>query len=301
MDILITGGTGAIGRVLCRVLRQRGYRLTVLSRRPEKVAAICGEGVAAVSSLLQLPASTHFDAVVNLAGEPVIGPYWTETRKKILWDSRVTLSGQLVEFMERAESRPGVLINASAVGYYGDGGDRIIDENSEGGGGFAHQLCADWEKAANRAGQFGVRVCIVRFGLVLMRHGGLLQRMLPSFRLGLGAKLGDGRQWMAWIHVQDLVAMIEFLLERAECSGVYNGVSPNPVTNGEFTAVLARHLHRPALLSAPAFLLKLAMGEMGRLLLEGQRALPQRFQQAGFQFSYPDLDSALTDLIGSRP
>jgi uncharacterized protein (TIGR01777 family) len=298
MDILITGGTGSIGRVLCRQLKEKGHCLTVLSRRPEKVEAICGEGIAAISSLVGLPASARFDAVVNLAGEAVIGPYWTESRKKVLWNSRVTVTEQLVDFIGRAEFKPTVLINTSAAGYYGNGGDKIIDEDSPGSGGFAHTLCDGWENAASGAKQHGVRLCIVRFGLVLMPHGGMLKSMLPSFRLGLGARIGDGRQWMPWIHCQDLVAMLEFILDRPELSGVFNGVSPNPVTNREFTASLAKHLKRPAYLFVPAFLLKLMMGEMGQLLLEGQRVIPKRFKEAGFEFRYPTLDSALTEIIG---
>jgi uncharacterized protein (TIGR01777 family) len=298
MDILITGGTGAIGRVLCRALTEKGHHLTVLSRKPTTVQAICGAGVAAIASLKELPATARFDAVLNLAGEPVIGPYWTEKRKQQLWDSRVTLTHQLVEYIERAEFKPAVLINTSAVGYYGDGGDKIIDEAAEGSGGFAHKLCAGWEQAAQRAGAFGVRVCVVRFGLVLMPHGGMLKSMLPSFKLGLGVRLGDGRQWMPWIHCRDLVAMLEFLLDNPELSGVFNGVSPNPVTNREFTAELGKHLHRPACLFVPAFMLRLAAGEMGGLLLEGQRAVPKRLLEAGFQFRYGKLDSALTEIIG---
>lgn len=298
MDILITGGTGAIGRVLCQELAKNGHSLTVLSRKPEKVHAICGEGTTPLASLADLPDSAHFDAVVNLAGEVVIGPYWTEKRKKLLWDSRVTLTGQLVDFIKRAESKPAVLINASAVGYYGDGGDRVIDEDSPGSGGFGHLLCDAWEKAAKQAEQDGVRVCVTRFGLVLMPHGGMLKSMLPSFRLGLGARIGDGRQWMPWVHCRDVVAIIAFLLDRKELSGTFNATSPNPVTNAEFTACLAKHLHRPAFLFVPAFLLKLLLGEMGELLTAGQKATPKRLLEAGFQFRHADLDSALAEIIG---
>jgi len=298
MDILITGGTGSIGRVLCRSLSEEGHRLTVLSRKPEKVKAICGEGVAAIASLAGLSASTHFDAVVNLAGEPIIQAYWTEKRKKQLWDSRVTLTRELVDFIRQAEAKPQVLISTSAVGYYGDGGNRILTEESPGTGGFAHALCDGWEKAALEVAGLGVRVCIARFGLVLMPHGGLLRNMLPSFRLGLGARLGDGTQWMPWIHCDDLVAMLEWLMERPTLSGVFNAVSPNPVTNAEFTACLARQLKRPAFLFVPGFLLRLAMGEMGGLLLEGQRAKPVQILESGFQFRYETLDSALTEIFG---
>ena len=298
MEILITGGTGSIGRVLCQVLNEKGHALTVLSRKPGKVKALCGETVTALASLADLPSSAQFDAIINLAGEPVIGPYWTENRKKALWDSRVTVTEQLVDFIGRAEVKPKVLINTSAVGYYGNGGDTLIDENAPGSDGFAHALCAAWEKAASKACEHGVSVCIVRFGLVLMAHGGMLKSMLPSFRLGLGARIGDGQQWMPWIHCRDLVSMLEFLLDNPQLSGVYNGVSPNPVTNREFTQSLAKHLHRPAFLFVPSALLKVLLGEMGGLLLEGQRAIPKRFQEAGFQFHYPSLDAALTEIIG---
>jgi uncharacterized protein (TIGR01777 family) len=269
----------------------------VLSRKLEQVKRICGAEVNAISSLAELPASAQFDAIINLAGEVVIGPYWTKRRKQQLWDSRITLTEQLIGYISRAETKPKVLISASAVGYYGNGGDGLIDENSAGSGGFAHQLCAGWEQAAEQAGQFGVRVVIIRLGLVLMPHGGMLKSMLPSFRFGLGARLGDGRQWMPWVHCQDVVAMIEWTMNDPGLSGVFNGVSPNPVTNREFTASLAKHLHRPAVLIAPAFLLKLLMGEMGGLLLEGQRASPQRLQAAGFKFQYQTLDSALNQII----
>lgn len=298
MDILITGGTGSIGRVLCRELQENGHHLTVLSRKPEKVKSICGEGVTAISTLDDLSATARFDAVVNLAGEIVIGPYWTENRKKILWDSRVTVTEQLVKFIGRAEFKPKVLISTSAVGYYGNGRNEIINEDSPGSGGYAHKLCDGWEKAAAKVKELGVRLCIVRFGLVLMTHGGMLKSMLPSFRLGMGARIGDGDQWMPWIHYADLVSIIEFLLDHSELSGMFNGVSPNPVTNREFTASLAKQLKRPAFLFVPAFLLKVAMGEMGQLLLEGQRAMPKHLQDAGFEFRYPSLDAALTEIIG---
>ncbi|MDD5033191.1 MAG: TIGR01777 family oxidoreductase [Methylococcaceae bacterium] len=298
MKILMTGGTGSIGRVLCRQLQAGGHELTVLSRTPMKVGAICGKGITAISSLAELKPSVHFDAVVNLAGEVVIGPPWTEKRKKQLWDSRVGLTERLVDFLRTAEVKPAVLINASATGYYGDGGDSIIDEDTQGSGGFGHLLCDGWEKAAKEAESLGVRVCLVRFGPVLMPHGGLLKSMQPVFKLGLGARLGDGRQWMPWIHYHDLLNMVELLLEKPELSGTFNGVSPQPVTNAEFTACLARHLHRPAFLFAPAFALKRVLGEMGRFLLEGQRALPKRLIEAGFEFRHASLDSALSEIFG---
>jgi uncharacterized protein (TIGR01777 family) len=297
MDILITGGTGAIGRVLCRQLAASGHRLTVLSRKPDTVKAICGESATALTSLADLPAAAHFDAVFNLAGEVVIGPLWTPSRRQKLWASRVSLTEQLVDFIRRAETKPQVLISASAVGYYGNGGDKILTEGSTGNGGFAHQLCTAWETAAQQAQDFGVRVCTLRIGLVLMTHSGMLKSMLPSFRLGLGARLGDGQQWMPWIHLADLLAILQWLLNQPELSGAFNATAPNPARNAEFTQSLARHLHRPAFLCVPAVLLRRMLGEMGGLLVEGQRAVPERLVQSGFQFRHADLDSALDDLI----
>lgn len=297
MDILITGGTGAIGRMLCLELKSKGHCLTVLSRRPETVATICGHGVKAIANLTELPATARFDAVVNLSGEVVVGPRWTSARKKQLWDSRVGLTNQLVDFLRRAEVKPEVLVSASAVGFYGNGGEALIDESTPGSGGFAHELCAAWEAAANQAATLGIRVCTVRIGLVLMAHGGMLKSMLPSFRLGLGARIGDGRQWMPWIHGKDVVALVEYLLEHPELHGVFNGVSPHPVTNSVFTSSLAKILRRPAFLSVPSVVLKLLMGEMGQLLLEGQRAVPRRLLEAGFEFRYPTLEAGLAEII----
>lgn len=297
MDILLTGGTGSIGRVLCQSLTAKGHRLTVLSRKNEQqVKSICGDSVYSIASL-DFDQFTEFDAVINLAGEVIIGPRWTEKRKKVLWDSRVTLTEELVQRIGRLDVKPKVLINASAVGIYGNGGEQVLTEDSPTQGSFAHALCAAWEKAADGVETYGVRLCKLRIGLVLMGHGGMLKSMIPPFRLGLGGRIGDGQQWMPWVHIADLLAMIGQLLENPELSGVFNGVSPNPVRNQEFTASLARHLHRPAVLPMPACLLKTLMGEMGQLLLEGQQAIPQRFQDLNFAFRHPTLDSALTDII----
>jgi uncharacterized protein (TIGR01777 family) len=298
MNILVTGGTGAIGQRLCRALAAQGHALAVLSRAPGQVAERCGAGVAAFASLEDIPASAHFDAIVNLAGERVIGPRWTAARKKILWDSRVALTERLLACLARLERRPKVLLNASAVGYYGDGGDRLLDESCEGAcGGFGRELCVAWEEAAQRAAALGLRVCIVRIAPVLMAEAGLLQSMAPAFRLGLGARLGDGRQGAPWIHLQDLLAIFEFLLEREDLSGAFNGAAPELVDNRAFTNALARRLHRPAFLFAPAFLLRLAMGEMSELLLCDQKVAPKRLLEAGFTFRYATLEQALADIF----
>lgn len=298
MDILITGGTGTIGRALCAALLNQGHRLTILSRRPEKVQKLCGATVKAIPSLNDLSPSLNFDAVINLAGEPVIGPLWTKARRQKLLDSRVGITEQLISFLDRAQSKPKVLISASAVGWYGNGGDKLIDEISPGSGGFAHQLCEGWEQSARKAEAYGIRVCIVRIGLVLSDTGGLLVSMLPSFRLGLGAKLGNGQQWMPWVDYRDLIAIFLWLMEHDDLHGVFNGVAPNPVMNSQFTRALAKQLKRPAWLVTPGFLLKVILGEMGGLLLEGQKAEPKRILESGFQFQHEHLESSLAELLG---
>lgn len=300
MNILITGGTGLIGRALCRALLAQGHTLTVLSRHPELVAGKCGAGVEALASLDDWTPERHFDAVINLAGEPIVDAAWTVQRKKLLRDSRIALTERLVKRIARAERKPAVLLSGSAIGYYGSRGEETLLETSCSGDDFSAHLCTDWESVASEAGRSGVRVCLLRTGLILSKEGGLLARMLLPFRLGLGARLGDGRQWMSWIHIEDYVRYVLRLLQDAQLSGAFNMTAPQPVTNAEFTRMLADELHRPALFVAPAFLLRLAMGERATLLLEGQRVLPGRMQSAGVQCTYPDLASALKAIL-ARP
>jgi len=299
MKILITGGTGFIGKELCKRLLQRGETLTVLSRHPETVGERCGDQVVGLESLTALTADDHFDAVINLAGEPIADARWTERRKRLLWESRVTLTEQLVDYIARVQANPQVLISGSAVGYYGDCGDRLLDEASAYTDDFSHRLCAAWEQAALGAGDQEVRVCIVRTGLVVGRNGGFLQRMLPPFKLGLGGRLGDGRQWMSSVHRNDLIRMIEYLLDSPGSSGAYNGTAPHPVTNLEFTRTLAKVLKRRALLPVPAAVLKVALGELSVLLLGGQRVVPKRFLEEGFEFEFETLEQALAYVLVS--
>lgn len=298
MNILITGGTGLIGRVLCRVLHAEGHTLTVFSRHPETVADKCGAAVQALASLDDWTPQRHFDAVINLAGEPIVDAAWTDRRKKILRDSRIALTRQLVERIARSEQKPAVLLSGSAIGYYGGRGDQELVETSGPGDDFPAQLCIDWEAAAIEAERYGVRVCLLRTGLILSKDGGLLARMLPPFRLGLGARLGDGKQWMSWIHIDDYVRHLQRLLNDEQLSGPFNMTSPQPVINAEFTRILAMVLHRPAPLSAPVAMLKLAMGERAALVLEGQRVLPARLEAKGMLCRYPDLESALRAILG---
>lgn len=298
MHILLTGGTGLIGRRLCRHWLAAGHRLSVLSRRPQQVERLCGAGVRGIADFAEL-GEEPLDAIVNLAGEPIAERPWTARRKALLWDSRVGLSERLVEWLETRRQRPALLLSGSAVGWYGDAGERPLDESSTAAGeDFASELCLAWEQIALEAEALGVRVVRLRTGLVLAPEGGFLRRMLPAFRLGLGGTLGEGRQWMPWVHIEDVVGLIDFLLHQSQASGPYNACAPQPVRNRDFTRALGRALHRPTLLGVPAFVLRLALGELSLLLLGGQRALPTRLLEAGFVFRYNDLPAALEDVLG---
>lgn len=299
MNILITGGTGFIGKPLCASLIKQGHSLTVLSRRSAHVPKLCGATVSAVSTLDSLTADTHFDAIINLAGEGIVDKRWSKQRKQQLLDSRIQTTNQLIDYISRAKQKPFVLINGSAIGFYGDTGDEVLTENSIASisNDFAHRLCVEWEQTAHKAADDGVRLCLLRTGLVVGKDGGFLQRMLTPFKLGLGGRIGHGQQWMSWIHRSDLIGMIEMLLDSSELAGIFNATAPNPVTNNEFSQTLARLLKRPALLPVPAIVLKVAMGEMSSLLLGGQRVIPKRFLDHGFQFQYGHLESALRETI----
>lgn len=258
---------------------------------------LCGEGVRGIAELDELEAVDHLDAVVNLAGAPIADRPWTASRRNLLWSSRIALTEQLLAWLGRREQRPGVLISGSAVGWYGDGGERELTEDLppvvED---FASQLCIAWEETACRAQAQGIRVVLVRTGLVLASGGGFLSRLRLPFKLGLGGPIGNGRQWMPWIHIDDQVALIDFLLQRTDASGPYNACAPEPVRNREFAKQLGKALHRPAVIPLPGLLLKTGLGEMSNLLLGGQRAYPARLLAAGFTFRFNDLQSALGDL-----
>ncbi|MFZ3152935.1 TIGR01777 family oxidoreductase [Pseudomonas sp.] len=298
MHILLTGGTGLIGRALCRYWLQQGHQLTVWSRRPEQVAALCGDAVRGIGRLEEL-AEEPLDAVVNLAGAPIADRPWTRKRKALLWASRIGLTEQLLAWLQSREHRPQVLLSGSAVGWYGDGGERELHEDSSPvSEDFAAQLCGAWEETAQRAEELGIRVVLLRTGLVLAADGGLLKRLLLPFKLGLGGPLGNGRQWMPWIHLADQIALIDFLLQQEQASGPYNACAPTPERNRAFSQALGRELHRPAFMPAPAFALRVLLGELSVLLLGGQRALPTRLQAAGFSFRFTHLDVALADLLG---
>ncbi|MGR8999952.1 MAG: TIGR01777 family oxidoreductase [Gammaproteobacteria bacterium] len=298
MKVLITGGTGFIGSALARSLTEQGYEVSVLSRSPGSVEKICGSGIHALGNLNQLTPEDTYQVIINLAGAPIFGARWSEARKQIIRDSRIGLTEQLIACIARMTVKPDLLISGSAIGYYGSQGDIVLTEQSAASNDFSHQLCADWEDAAKKAEQFGVRVCLVRTGLVLAAGGGILQRMLLPFRLGLGGRLGDGRQWMSWIHRQDWIDIAQTMITDSSMQGAYNATAPNPVTNREFTRTLADCLKRPAVFPVPAGLLRMLLGEMSELVLGSQRVLPERLLTQGFKFKYTDLSGALNQVLG---
>ncbi len=294
MNVLVAGGTGFIGVPLCHTLIDHGQSVTVLTRRPGRAAAQRGLRHLGWEDPQWRRLIGQFDAVVNLAGEPPAAKRWSATQKRAIRESRLRATVGLIEAMASAASRPRVLINASAIGYYGPRGDEELTEAASPGGGFLSELCVAWEEAAQRAEPLGVRVVRLRIGLVLGPDGGALAKMVPPFRLFVGGPLGSGRQWVSWIHRHDLIGLIEWALAHPALSGALNATAPQPKTMHEFARELGRVLSRPSWLPAPAFALRLLLGEMADLLLTGQRVLPALAMRHGYQFTYPKLDGALT-------
>lgn len=302
MHIVVTGATGFIGRPLVRKLVAAGHAVTALTRDvtaarrvlPARCACVAWNPAAPLDSAVLRGA----DAVIHLAGEGVADKPWTAQRKQAIRESRVGGSRALVQALHELPSsqRPGLLSSASAIGYYGDRGDTVLDEQAAGGDGFLAEVCQAWEREVFEAQHLGVRTAVIRIGIVLGKDGGALVKMLPPFRLGVGGRMGSGNQWMSWIHLDDLVNLFLFALASAEVSGPVNGVAPNPVTNVTFTAALAAALHRPALLPVPAVALRLAFGEMSTVLLGSQRVLPRLAAHLGFAFQHAELAGALADL-----
>lgn len=293
MHILITGGTGFIGRALCQQLLRAGHSPCVLTRDPAR-AAMTLPGVRVIDELVQ---AGPMDAVVNLAGEPLAEGRWTARRKQAFRDSRIGTTQRLLQWIEAQPVRPRVLVSGSAIGYYGARDDVPVNEDAPAGHDFAAHLCRDWEAEALRAQALGVRTCIVRIGIVLGKDGGALAKMLPPFKLGMGGPMGDGRQWMSWVHRQDLLRLVQWLLEHEQAQGIYNATAPTPVRNREFAHTLGKVLQRPALMTTPAFALEFMFGEMATLLLTGQQVQPLRSQAGGFVFEHGALEPALRDVL----
>ena len=298
--ILLTGGTGLIGRSIIAQLLNTNHTITVLTRHPDQIYRHWAKQVKAVTNLEQIASDQTIDGVINLAGAPIADARWTKQRKQLLEDSRIRLTRQLVDWIRSRPSLPTCFISGSAVGWYGDHGDQVLTEVSGFHDEYAHQLCDAWEQAAISAQDLGIRVCIVRTGLVIAPDGGFLQRLLFPFKLGLGGRLGSGRQYMPWVHIDDIADLFIFLYSAQSANGIFNGCAPSPVTNREFTAILAKQLHRPAYLPVPALSLKLMLGEMSQLLLGSQRAIPEKVLKLGFKFKYTELPSALITTLNQH-
>lgn len=283
MKIAMTGASGLVGSELVKTFARENHKVVRLLRP---------------SGPNEWTLPTDTDAVINLAGASVAERRWTEERKAVLRSSRIGTTRGLVQSMAKCELKPRVLISASAVGYYGDRGDELLNETSGAGAGFLAGLAEEWEMEARKAEALGVRVVLARFGIILAKQGGALPKMMTPFKLGIGGKLGSGRQWLPWVTLDDVVAIVSRALVDRSIAGAINVVSPAPVTNAEFTKSLARVMHRPAIFSVPAFALRLAVGEMAdEGLLSSARVVPEKLKQTGYIFAHSHLDSALRAIL----
>lgn len=294
--ILVTGGTGFIGRNLIPLLQKDNYNIVVLSRTPTKYENdFYYKHVKLVEDLGEVH---HADIVINLAGANLSAKRWTDKYKQEIVNSRLHLTEKLVDWMSRQERKPHTFISGSAIGYYGPRGSELLDEKSTSGNAseFQVRLCSKWEDAAYRAESLGVRVCCIRTGVVLGNKGALSQMLLP-FKLGLGGKLGSGNQYFSWIHILDHVRALKHIIDNDSLSGSINLTAPNPVTNETLTKTLGEVLGRPTFMTVPGFALKIVMGEMAHILLTGQRVVPHKLEESGFEFKYPELEPALTQIL----
>jgi uncharacterized protein (TIGR01777 family) len=297
MRIVVSGATGFIGSALCRALHLSGHTVLALSRSATAGRQLKGHAeVIAWSSSTWRDEVRACDSVVNLAGESIASGRWTESRKRAILESRVDTTSRLVEEMNRSE-RPQLLVSASAVGYYGAQQDEALDETSDPGNDFLARVCVAWEREAMRAADRGARVVLLRIGVVLGEGGGALERMALPFKLYFGGPIGSGRQWVSWVHRDDVTGLIQLALEREDVRGPLNATSPSPTTMAELCRVLGRVLHRPSWAPVPAIALRLILGEMADMLLGGQRVLPRAAQQAGYAFRHPELEEALRRIL----
>lgn len=303
MRVLIPGGSGLVGRALSQELISNGHSCLILSRRPDALSRIptgaqlgswAGTSAADLRPLLE-----GVDAVVHLMGESIGAGRWTPAAKRAILDSRIKSSRAVAEALLDAGNEKTVLIQASAVGFYGPGGDEEVLEDGSAGSDFLAQVCRQWEAASESVEEAGLRRVVIRTGVVLSADGGALPKMLLPFRLFAGGPLGSGRQFVPWIHIADEAAAIRFLLEDQQARGPFNLVAPGAVTNRQLGRTIGKILGRPSMLPTPAFALRTVLGGMSTLLLDGQRAIPQRLLESGYEFEFPDLGSALRDLLGS--
>ena len=298
VDIVIAGGTGFIGRALCDKLLLSGHRITMLTRRRAEVQRVFGSSVRTVEWDAKTSGGWEqslngAQAVVNLAGASIADARWTESRKRLLTESRIEATRLLVHACNRLAAKPRVLVNASGVGFYGPQGDEVLDESHGPGQGFLADLCVQWESAAREAASQGIRVICLRTGMALEKDGGALPRLDLPFRLFAGGPVMPGTQWVSWIHRDDVVGLIEWALTSSTVSGPVNAVAPSPVTMAELCKTLGRALHRPSWFPVPEFVLKAALGELASIMTTGQKATPLMALRNGYRFQYPFLEGAL--------
>ncbi|WP_340680755.1 TIGR01777 family oxidoreductase [Paraglaciecola sp.] len=292
MKILITGGTGLIGANLIPFLRPN--EIAVYTRNVAMAEQILGHKIHFLSSLAHLKDLNDYEVVINLAGEPIVGKKWTEQQKREIEHSRWSVTEKIVALIKASENPPELLISGSAVGFYGRQSDNIIDESfTNTFDDFGHQLCERWEYIARQAESLQTRVCIVRTGVVLSKRGGALTKMLMPFKLGLGGYIGRGDQYFSWIHLEDMLRGLVHLITNKDCHGVYNFTAPHPVTNYQYSHELASALRRPCLFKIPEWVLRATMGESAELVLYGQRVVPKRLLESGYEFVFPDIAQAL--------
>lgn len=303
MRVLVSGSTGFLGTAVVEALEKEGHTIARLVR-PETARGKTGGAVEQfvrwdpVAGEFDAAAAEGADVLIHLAGASIAGGRWNPSRKKLLRTSRIDATRHLMHALSKLQRPPRVIVAASAIGYYGNRGDEVLTEASAPGNDFLSALCREWEAETARGAGFGARVVNLRFGIILAAHGGALPRMALPFKFGAGGRIGSGRQWMSWLALSEVVAMIQFAISNPNLSGPINGVTPNPVQNSEFTRLLAKALHRPALFPAPAFALRLALGELAdALLLSSQRVSPLKLEQSGYKFAQSDLSRALTEIF----
>lgn len=297
MQILITGATGLIGRKLTERLIDQSHQITALTRSPDRARKVLDPRVQLWSTLNDKTTLDTFDAVINLAGEPIADKRWTQEQKQKLCDSRWQITEQLARLINASNQPPALFISGSAVGYYGDQGQALVSEDEPPNKQFTWKLCARWEALALAAESHRTRVCLLRTGIVLAPKGGALAKMIIPFKAGLGGPIGSGQQYMPWIHIDDMVNAIIFLLMHETLNGPFNMVSPYPARNEQFSALLGEVLNRPAFMRVPATVIRILMGESAVLVLGGQRAIPQRLEDAGFIYQHQELKEALEHVL----
>lgn len=294
MKILISGGTGFIGTALCEYLIKNND-LVVKTRNPKSTH----QEIKYIATLSEIDPDEVIDIVINLAGESIANKRWSNTQKQKIVESRLSITEEFIAFFKRIEKKPRLFISGSAIGYYGiEAGDSKISEEDSGDDSFSSNLCTKWESSALQAESLGIRTCILRTGIVLGKEGGVLKKMLPAFKFGLGGNIGMGKQWMSWIHMADIIGIINHCIIDEDLKGPMNCTAPHPVTNIEFTETLGRLLSRPTVVNIPEIMIKILMGEMGKeLLLSGKRIVPNKAMNSGYEFKYNSLETALTNIL----